>query len=311
MSIENKKNKMTQSFSDIKKQIKNRKDLTTEPLLSDIPIHILTLAKPFNVTEGYWFENDIDFGYIQSGTAMKNNALSLNNDIYITSTSVIRELNFVSFPNFTIIGEYSMTGINFKNWPSSSQASRITEVKKYGLSNNIFNVNPTFSSLVTIGDSAFRNCNFKSGFTFSSALKTIGDSAFRSSTFPENTTLIIPSTVTSVGSQAFNEASNLKIVNYNANTATFPRILFYGCKQLETAVVSRATKYTDRNFYGCENLKSVTLGSSGRAVTSIASNVFQYCSNLTQITIYVSNTTTGLTGAPWGATNANIKYVKA
>lgn len=56
------------------------------------------------------------------------------------------------------------------------------------------------------------------------------------------------------------------------------------------------------------NLETVTLGSVGHPVTSIASSAFESCTQSTlTITVYTSGGA-ALSGSPWGATNANIEY---
>lgn len=58
-------------------------------------------------------------------------------------------------------------------------------------------------------------------------------------------------------------------------------------------------------------LETVTLGSVGNPVTSISSNAFSGCTQSTlSITIYTSDGS-ALSGSPWGATNAAIKFEKA
>ena len=58
-------------------------------------------------------------------------------------------------------------------------------------------------------------------------------------------------------------------------------------------------------------LESLTLGSVGNPVTSIGTNAFNSCTQSTlSITIYTSDGS-ALSGSPWGATNAAIKFEKA
>lgn len=58
-------------------------------------------------------------------------------------------------------------------------------------------------------------------------------------------------------------------------------------------------------------LETVTLGSVGNPVTSISSNAFSGCTQSTlTITVYTSDGS-ALSGSPWGATNAAVKFEKA
>ena len=85
----------------------------------------------------------------------------------------------------------------------------------------------------------------------------------------EITNLIIPNSVTSIGSRAFSDCSGLTSV-------TIPNSV--------TSIGSKA-------FYNCSGLTSVTIPNS---VTSIGTYAFSYCSGLTSITIPNSVTSIGV-----------------
>ncbi len=308
MSLNKKQDATKKSFSEMKKQIKERKDLPVEPKLSEIPEHISTLSKPSGLTTGYWFETDIDVGFAEaSGTTLRSNAMNLNPSVIISQPQ--RPIRFTTIPSYTIFEKYALTGLDFLNWPNATQASKIVTIGQYALSANIFRTSLNLSSVVTISEYAFSNSTIKGSISFPSTLRTIGSNAFNYLNL-EWTSITIPTGVTSVGNGAFSGINGPTTFTYDATTTTCPRMLLYNSPTIESATCSRATIYGDRNFSYCKNLKTVRLGDSSRAVTSIASNVFRGCDNLTSITIYVSNTTTGLTGAPWGATNATINYLK-
>lgn len=55
---------------------------------------------------------------------------------------------------------------------------------------------------------------------------------------------------------------------------------FYQCYSLESATI-KAGDIGKTIFFGCENLKSITLGN---AVTSIADNAFDHCYSVTSVT---------------------------
>lgn len=58
-------------------------------------------------------------------------------------------------------------------------------------------------------------------------------------------------------------------------------------------------------------LETVTLGSVGNPVTSISSNAFNGCTqSALAITVYTEDGS-ALSGSPWGATNAAVKFEKA
>lgn len=57
-----------------------------------------------------------------------------------------------------------------------------------------------------------------------------------------------------------------------------------------------------------QTLESVTLGSVGNPVTSIAANAFNSCTQSTLSIIIYTSDGSALSGSPWGATSANIEY---
>ena len=96
------------------------------------------------------------------------------------------------------------------------------------------------------------------------------------------TSITIPSSVTSIGSGAFQDCTALTSV-------TIP---------------SGVTSIGSLAFNGCTALTSITIPSS---VTSIVSGAFQGCTNLTDI--YCGFAKGAVSGAPWGAPDtATIHY---
>ena len=95
-----------------------------------------------------------------------------------------------------------------------------------------------------------------------SSVTSIGDRSFAGCS--GLTSLIIPSSVTSIGSSAFRDCSGL-------TSLTFP---------------SSVTEITDHAFAGCSGLTSFTIPSS---VISIGWGAFEGCSGLTSIYVYPEN----------------------
>ena len=93
--------------------------------------------------------------------------------------------------------------------------------------------------------------------------------------------ITIPSSVTSIGINAFNS-----------------------CKSLTSVTIpSSVTSIGGGAFAGCKSLTSITIPSS---VTSIGINAFNSCTRLTDI--YCGFAEGAVSGAPWGADNATIHY---
>ena len=149
-------------------------------------------------------------------------------------------------------------------------------------------------------------------------VKEIGSRAFE-----DNTTIIsiiIPDSVTIIGSYAFLYCSNLTTVTFGENSqlTTIGSYAFYNCSSLTSIVIpnsvttigewaftscsnlttvtigenSQLTSIGDNAFFGCSNLTTVTIGENSQ-LTSIGDSAFNGCSNLTSITIPDSVTSIG------------------
>ena len=130
--------------------------------------------------------------------------------------------------------------------------------------------------------------------------------------------IVIPSSVTSIGSNAFQYCTGLTSVTIPNSVTSIGDYAFYGCTGLTSVTIPNSvTSIGDYAFSRCTGLTSVTIGNS---VTSIGSNAFQYCTGLTSVTIPNSVTSIGnyafnnvpnivyngtATGSPWGARSVN------
>ena len=182
------------------------------------------------------------------------------------------------------------------------------------------------SQLRTIGDSAFEGCNKLRDLSWGNDLKTIGNRAFFHCTaltgevkLPYGTssignmafcgtnisgTLIIPSTVTKLGSSAFSgcksltklelgcrgeveggcfsSCSNLADVKI-ANTVTGLGNNCFESSGLTSVTVPDSVTSFGKNVFGsCKQMKSVTIGNG---VTEIPSNTFFDCTTLTDVSL--------------------------
>lgn len=108
-----------------------------------------------------------------------------------------------------------------------------------------------------------------------SPLVAIGYASFKDSnvTFGSWT-----NTVETIDTSAFNSVSSEGVV-------TFPVVETVGSNA----------------FYDAEGITSLTLGSTGHAVTSIGADAFSGMTALETLTIYVSNPLSPPSGSPWGA----------
>ena len=115
-----------------------------------------------------------------------------------------------------------------------------------------------------------------------SSVLSIGDKAFARCT--GLTTVTIPTSVTSIGSEVFRYCSNLVTVNFNAtNCSSVGSNTWNGCTNFTTLNLGNTvTRIPSRGFQGATMLASVTIP---KKVQTIGNYAFNGCTNLTNVTI--------------------------
>ena len=117
------------------------------------------------------------------------------------------------------------------------------------------------------------------------SVTSIGSSAFEGCT--DLTLVTIGKSVTSIGSDAFLGCSSLTSVTIPNSVTSVGSYTFSGCSSLTSVTIPNSVISIGRYaFSGCSSLTSITIGKS---VTSIDSDAFKGCSSLTSVTILCSN----------------------
>ena len=178
------------------------------------------------------------------------------------------------------------------------------------------------NSVTSIGTSAFSDCSGLTSVTIGNSVTSIGDGAFGGCSGLTTITVdadnpiydsrnncnaiietatkillygcnntVIPSSVTSIGENAFYECSGLTSVTIPNSVTSIGERAFYQCKGLTSVTIPNSvTSIEYQTFYGCSGLTSITIGNS---VTSIGVHAFEGCSGLTSVTIPNSVTSIG------------------
>ena len=95
-------------------------------------------------------------------------------------------------------------------------------------------------------------------------------------------TIVIPNSVTSIGTNAFSFCSGLKTVTIPNSVTSIGTNAFSFCHGLKTVTIPNSvTDIGDEAFYYCTGLKTVTIGNS---VKSIGDKAFYHCSSLEHVT---------------------------
>ncbi|MBO5182617.1 MAG: leucine-rich repeat domain-containing protein [Paraprevotella sp.] len=94
---------------------------------------------------------------------------------------------------------------------------------------------------------------------------------------------IIPSSVASIGDNAFSGCRGLTSINIPSSITDMGRYAFYNCNELTSVTIpSSVTSIKDGTFAGCSKLTSINIPSS---VTNIGNYAFSFCIGLTSIII--------------------------
>ncbi len=171
-------------------------------------------------------------------------------------------------------------------------------------------------SVTSIGDYAFEDCYGLTNVTMGNNVNSIGWDAFDDCT--GLTTVVIPNSVTSIGGYAFSYCTGLTNVTMGSKVGYIGFDAFWDCSGLTTiAIPKNVNSIGDDAFYDCSSLTNIAVdpanlyfcspngvlfnksqttlleypaGKAGSyiipdSVTSIENGAFNYCTNLTSLTI--------------------------
>jgi hypothetical protein len=222
---------------------------------------------------------DIDFRNINEGefvssvdTSHYNIYSSYNGTCYVASFGA-RNANAI-----TLVPHM------FEDIPLSSISlpCNITEIPDYMFCNSSLRWINIPSTVVTIGNNAFEDCNILEDVKFNgNNLGTIDEKAFAGcNALPS---IVIPDSVTSIGSSGFSYCTSLTSCTLSNSLTSIEENLFRNCSSLETiSIPNSVTSIGDSAFTNCTGLESVTTPDN---VTTMGEAIFSGCTSLTAATI--------------------------
>lgn len=188
-------------------------------------------------------------------------------------------LTSVTIPNsVTSIGDYAFngcSGLTRLTWNavncSSNGGMRTSNIETVMIGNQ-----------VQVLPQGFVNGSKITSVTIPNSVTSIGSQAFYFCSGLTNIT--IPNSVTSIGQEAFYACSGLKRLNIPGSVSDIGYRAFASCTGLMTVRIANCTNSTvvgSEAFYHCEGLTSVILPAS---LSSLGAKAFEGCTGLTDVT---------------------------
>ncbi len=136
------------------------------------------------------------------------------------------------------------------------------------------------SSLVHIGDNAFKGCYNMTMVDIPEGVTSIGEGAFHSCTILSDVQL--PESLESLGNIVFGECKSITEIEIPSGVKSIGTDLFFSCESLESVILSAGiTSISEGMFVQCLGLKTINIPSS---VTSIKARAF-YDSGITELDV--------------------------
>ena len=162
------------------------------------------------------------------------------------------------------------------------------------------------TSLTTIGNSAFNNCDALTKITIPEKVTSIGENAFCDCSNLATVDMSRATSLTTIGGYAFYNCDALTKITIPEKVTTIGSYAFYHSDKLATVDMSNAKSLTSIGiyaFYGCDALTKIAIPEN---VTTIGSYAFQSCSNLATVDMSSAKSLTSI-GSYAFANNTNLK----
>ena len=221
---------------------------------------------------------------------------------------------FYSCKALTSIELPEVTSVGSQCFQSCTSLTSVDLPLVTSLNNNVFfgcsNLTSiTIPKVTSIGDSCFQNCTNLTSIDLP-LVTSLNYQCFYGCT--SLTSINLPE-VTNLGLSCFQNCTSLTSIEIPKATSLGEKC-FYNDNGLTSIELPKITVIGNYCFTGCYELSSVTFGSVGNPISDTSSfTTNAFITYVTSITIYVTSPSSPptMTGSPWGATNATIKYEQA
>lgn len=145
-----------------------------------------------------------------------------------------------------------------ENLASINIPNGVVSIEDYTFHNCPNLTNVVISTNITgIGKYAFCNCKNLKSISLPNSITSIGEFAFSGCTNIGKINL--PHSLFSIGEFAFNDCGSLTSISIPNSVTSIGKLAFDNCINLENVVINGNPTITGDIFWGCENLKNVTL----------------------------------------------------
>ena len=205
----------------------------------------------------------------------------------------------------------SMANITAYNGPYSgpSVPSKLNGYTVTAIGENAFKGNTSLvgiymsnTRITSIGEKAFSGCSKLVNISMPSTVTSIGKNAFNN---VAATNIVIPSSMKEIGDYAFQNCGKLTSLNIPSNVTKIGSYAFGFCSSLESvSIPNKVETIGSGAFYGCTSLTSLTIGSG---VKTIGAYSFENTGLTSQ---YIPRNVTTVGGYSFGYSYADSKHTR-
>jgi hypothetical protein len=257
---------------------------------------------------------NIGFGLFEGCTSLIAITVDAFNAVYSSVDGALFDKNRTTLWQYPggKAGSYSVPSSVTRMWPLAfSGCTNLTSITIpqgiTGIEGGVFENCTSLTSITipnsvtSIGYGAFLGCTNLASITIPNSVTSIGDFAFEDD--KSLTSLALPNSLTKIGANPFAGCTSLVAITvnaFNSNYSSVDGVLFNKNQTMLIAyppgkkgsysIPNTVTSIGSEAFYGCPNLTNVTIPDS---VTNIESSAFNQCTGLTSVTIPESVTSIG------------------